>query len=70
MYIGRLHAEHFRNLDTLEWWPHRHFNLVTGQNGQGKTNLLEAISVVAGLRSFRSDPINTICARFDIRKQI
>ncbi len=63
MYIGRLHAEHFRNLDTLEWWPHRHFNLVTGQNGQGKTNLLEAISVVAGLRSFRSARLQD-CVQF------
>jgi len=63
VYIGRLHAEHFRNLDTLEWWPHRHFNLVTGQNGQGKTNLLEAISVVAGLRSFRTARLQD-CVQF------
>ena len=63
MYIGRLHAAHFRNLDALEWWPHRHFNLVTGQNGQGKTNLLEAISVVTALRSFRTSRLAD-CVQF------
>lgn len=54
MHIQRLYAEHFRNLSTLEWLPHRHFNLVTGDNGQGKTNVLEAIAVASGLRSFRT----------------
>lgn len=38
----------------LEWSPHPRFNLVVGDNGQGKTNLLEAIAVLAGLRSFRT----------------
>jgi DNA replication and repair protein RecF len=38
----------------LEWQLHARFNLVVGDNGQGKTNLLEAIAVLAGLRSFRT----------------
>ena len=54
MHIARLYAENFRNLATLEWLPHRHFNLVTGDNGQGKTNVLEAMAVASGLRSFRT----------------
>lgn len=54
MYIERLFADGFRNLAQLEWRPHRHFNLLTGDNGQGKTNTLEAISLAAGLRSFRT----------------
>ncbi len=41
-------------LQPLEWAPHPRFNLVVGDNGQGKTNLLEAIAVLAGLRSFRT----------------
>lgn len=57
MHIERLFAEHFRNLETLEWWPHRHFNLIAGDNGQGKTNLLEAIAVAASLRSFRTSKL-------------
>lgn len=63
MHIERLYAEHFRNLQpcadqpetlALEWSPHRHFNLIAGDNGQGKTNVLEALCVAATLRSFRT----------------
>lgn len=63
MHIERLYAERFRNLEPLEWRPHRHFNLVTGDNGQGKTNLLEAIFLLAGLRSFRTARLQE-CVRF------
>ncbi len=62
MHIERLFAEHFRNLETIEWWPHRHFNLVSGDNGQGKTNLLEAIAVAASLRSFRTSKLGDCLA--------
>jgi DNA replication and repair protein RecF len=34
--------------------PRERFNVFSGDNGQGKTNLLEAIFVVAALRSFRT----------------
>src|SRR5262249_52372544 len=34
--------------------PRERFNVFTGDNGQGKTNLLEAIFVTAALRSFRT----------------
>ncbi len=64
MHIERLFAEHFRNLETIEWWPHRHFNLISGDNGQGKTNLLEAIAVAASLRSFRTSKLSD-CLAFD-----
>ncbi len=63
MHIERLFAEHFRNLDVIEWWPHRHFNLIAGDNGQGKTNLLEAIAVAASLRSFRTSKLSD-CLQF------
>ena len=62
MHIERLYAERFRNLETLEWWPHRHFNLIAGDNGQGKTNLLEAIAVAASLRSFRTNKLSDCLA--------
>jgi DNA replication and repair protein RecF len=34
--------------------PARRFNVISGDNGQGKTNLLEAIYVAGTLRSFRT----------------
>jgi DNA replication and repair protein RecF len=43
-----------RNLEPLVLEPAPRFNVFHGDNGQGKTNLLEAIYVVAALRSFRT----------------
>src|ERR1044071_7703454 len=38
------------------------FNVFSGDNGQGKTNLLEAIFVVAALRSFRTARLADVIA--------
>ena len=43
-----------RNLRPLQLEPRERFNVFSGDNGQGKTNLLEAIFAVAALRSFRT----------------
>jgi DNA replication and repair protein RecF len=43
-----------RNLRSVRLEPRERFNVFVGDNGQGKTNLLEAIFVVAALRSFRT----------------
>jgi DNA replication and repair protein RecF len=54
MKIERLTAVGIRNLQPVQLAPRERFNVFVGQNGQGKTNLLEAIYVVAALRSFRT----------------
>lgn len=43
-----------RNLARVELAPGARFHVFAGDNGQGKTNLLETIFVVAALRSFRT----------------
>jgi DNA replication and repair protein RecF len=43
-----------RNLAQVELEPSARFHVFAGDNGQGKTNLLETIFVVAALRSFRT----------------
>ena len=43
MIIKELELHHFRNYDDLRLTPHEGINLFFGQNGSGKTNLLEAI---------------------------
>jgi len=63
VYIERLLAENFRNLESLCEFPHRRFNIYEGDNGQGKTNLLEVIAVLSGLRSFRTARLGE-CVRF------
>lgn len=53
MHITLLHLENFRNYATLTLSPHPGINMILGQNGAGKTNLLEAIHYCALGRSHR-----------------
>ena len=52
--ISKLALQGFRNLETAELGFHAGTTVVTGRNGQGKTNLLEAIHWVTQGWSFRS----------------
>jgi len=51
-----------RNLRPLQLEPSARFNVFSGDNGQGKTNLLEAIFAVAALRSFRTSKLSDVIA--------
>lgn len=53
MKIQRIAFQQFRNLLPDELLPHEGMNVIYGQNAQGKTNLLEAIWLFTGGRSFR-----------------
>lgn len=54
MYLVDIRAAGFRNLvpERIQWSPGT--NLILGGNGEGKTNLLEAVAILANLRSFRA----------------
>jgi DNA replication and repair protein RecF len=52
--ITKLRLFHYRNIEELEIVPSAGANLFFGQNGQGKTNLLEAIYFLAYGKSFRT----------------
>ncbi|MFB6262869.1 MAG: DNA replication/repair protein RecF, partial [Bradymonadaceae bacterium] len=54
MLLDVLRLQHFRNLSCVELEPHPRFNIFAGDNGQGKTNLLEAIYLLSSVRSFRA----------------
>lgn len=60
MNVERLTASGVRNLEPLLLEPRARFNVFVGNNGQGKTNLLEAIYVVSTLRSFRTTRLTDI----------
>ncbi len=62
MRIDRLVTERFRNLESVVLRPHARFTIFEGDNGQGKSNLLEAIAVLANLRSFRTSKLNDCIA--------
>ncbi|MDR3237337.1 MAG: DNA replication and repair protein RecF [Spirochaetia bacterium] len=56
MYISRLNLKTFRNYESavIDFAPN--INFITGSNGSGKTNILEAISILANIKSFRNIP--------------
>ncbi len=53
MHLGHLRLRDFRNYARLDADFPPGFHLLTGDNAQGKTNVLEAIYLLATLRSFR-----------------
>jgi len=53
MLLAAIEATNFRNLSgKIEWGPR--LNIIYGNNGQGKTNWLEAIHLLARTKSFRT----------------
>lgn len=52
--LDRLKLEHLRNLEPLLLEPAPRLNVISGNNGQGKTSVLEAIYLAATSRSFRT----------------
>ncbi len=53
MRVAWLSLVDFRSYRTLEWSPTPGINLLVGDNGSGKTNLLEALAYLSSLKSFR-----------------
>src|ERR1044071_8840678 len=53
MHLARLRLRDFRNYARLDVDFAPGFHLLIGGNAQGKTNILEAIYLLATLRSFR-----------------
>lgn len=51
--VLRCYARGFRNLGRLDLEPGPRFNVLSGDNGAGKSNLLEAIYLMAAAKSFR-----------------
>lgn len=54
MTLARLTCRNFRNLEEATWEPGEGSHLLVGDNGAGKTSLLEAIYVAGTTRSFRT----------------
>jgi len=58
--VESLSVRGFRNLTSVDIELGPRFNVLSGDNGQGKTNLLEAAYVLATTRSFRTPKIAEI----------
>lgn len=60
MHIDRLHIERIRNLTELQLDGLQSFNVIYGDNGSGKSSVLEAIHVLATGRSFRTASLKQV----------
>ena len=53
MILTEFTADGFKNLRNISISPSEGVNVIHGENAQGKTNLIEAIWILSGARSFR-----------------
>lgn len=53
MKILRESLQGFRNISNAQFDPSPYVNVICGENGQGKTNLIESIFLLTGAKSFR-----------------
>lgn len=60
MILDRITTQNFRNLAETEVEFHPQSNILVGRNGQGKTNLLEAIYFLATTKSFRTSRVASL----------
>lgn len=60
MNINRFFSEQFRNLQDIEIFPCDGVNMIYGENGQGKTNIIEGIWLFTGFKSFRTKKNNEL----------
>src|SRR3954463_13341303 len=63
MRILELAAEGWRNLEPMKLVPAERLSVLFGDNGQGKTNVLEAAYYLAALRSFRTTHADDLIQR-------
>ena len=54
MIINSHSVKKFRNIDEISFNPHPEMNVIYGENGQGKTNIIESIWLLTGFYSFRA----------------
>jgi DNA replication and repair protein RecF len=60
VYLNRLKLTTFRNYETLSIELDRRHVILTGENGAGKTNLLEAVSYLSPGRGLRRAPYDQV----------
>ncbi len=56
MHLEWLELDDFRSYQALRFEPDDGINVLIGQNGAGKTNVLEAVGYLSQLKSFRRTP--------------
>ena len=60
MKVKKIEISNFRNIEKLILEPCNKVNVIWGENAQGKTNILEAIWIFCGAKSFRGSKDNEL----------
>ena len=63
MYVKRLKAESFRNIECQDIEFSTGINVLYGKNASGKTNALEAVYLFASGKSLRGSPEKELIKR-------
>jgi len=53
MYLKEINLVNYRNIHNIKFTPSAKYNILYGDNGQGKTNIIESIYLLGYLKSFR-----------------
>ncbi len=70
MYLSKIHIENFKGIKSADFDFDRSVNIIIGNNGAGKTSVLEAIAVALGGFLSGIDGVNTIhFSRDEIRRE-
>ncbi|MCJ8275278.1 MAG: DNA replication and repair protein RecF [Bdellovibrionales bacterium] len=67
MILERLGLRQFRNIKEQSLVFHKGLNVLRGENGQGKTNLVESIHLLTHGKSFRTNDLETMIHRGDFQ---
>jgi len=70
MPIRHLRVSGVRNLQPLTFDPHPNVNFIYGDNGSGKTSVLESIAVMSSGKSFRTSQLKHVLAQGNDRMEM
>jgi DNA replication and repair protein RecF len=60
LFFQSVSIRNFRNIGAIDFAPSPGLNVIVGDNGQGKTSVLEALYLVATTKSFRAERLATL----------
>lgn len=70
MYLSKIHIENFKGIKNADFSFSKSMNLIIGNNGTGKTSVLEAIAVALGSYLAGIDGVNTLhFSKDEIRRE-
>ena len=69
MIIKNISLKNFRNIRDINFSPDSEMNVICGENAQGKTNIIEAIWLLTGAKSFRASK-DSAFIRFGEKKAV